>query len=428
MKGKSINIKQNKILTKILIVFLLMFLVFIFSKTEVKAAEVIGDFYELDNEYVTRVLPETTYLDLKNNFEDDNIKVKKDGVEISQSEYVGSGMTLEVNNNIYTLSVIGDLDGNGKLTITDLIKLRLSLSGITKIEEKYKKSADINNSNSITITDLAQLNLCMVRSIDIIAPKSFIPAIETSKDTISVTGKTSDSNNSTIEYYFKLDNGEWVQNTEKQNGSYTFTNVNLDNRHTIRMKVKDSEGNQKKTSEIIVKHEKAIEIIPSVTGWTNKDIIVAVQFNSNVDNTKNMISLDGGNTFAQYVRPQVIRNNTTIVAQILNDKDEKLEEERLEIKNIDKLEPKGFTPTITRTGNTISISATTGDADATENYGMSGIKEYEYILKQDNWQWKVTKTSNTQTFNNLRTSENYTVEVVAIDNAGNRRSIEIENN
>lgn len=410
--------------TRLLIICIFALFSLLFLKSEVNAAEKYGEFYEINGIHVTRVLPETTYSDLKNNLENNNIIVKNNGNEILENDYVGSGMTLETQNGTYTVSVVGDLDGNGLITITDLSKLRLFVSGLNTLSDTYRLSADINNDGNITITDLTQINLIVVKIKDIYAPDSFVPKTVTSKNTVTVVGETTDENSGNIEYYFKIDNGNWVQNSNVNSGYYTFNNIDLSSQHTVRMKVIDGEGNAKKTAEILVKnHESAIEILQNPITWTNEDVMVFVEYNSNLKNVKKMISIDGGNTYTEYLRPQTVSNNTTVVAQIRNQSGEIIEEQRKNITNIDKLEPKEFTPTITTQGQTITINATTQDADATSLNGKSGLKVYEYILKQDYWEWKITTSASSYTFSNLRPSETYKVEVAAVDNAGNRRVI-----
>lgn len=142
------------------------------------AVENYGELYELDNGYVTRILPQTTVMDFSNNLEIDEEEIKiidKNGNEKNNDELIGTGMKLVRGTSTYILSVIGDLDGNGKITADDLTNMRLGLTNISKLENEYEKSSDINGDGKITITDLTQLNFVIAGLKDIIAPDSFIP-------------------------------------------------------------------------------------------------------------------------------------------------------------------------------------------------------------------------------------------------------------
>ncbi len=52
----------------------------------------------------------------------------------------------------------GDLNSNGAVTITDLVKLSRYLAGLETVDEKGKVAADVNNSGTVTVTDLVQLS------------------------------------------------------------------------------------------------------------------------------------------------------------------------------------------------------------------------------------------------------------------------------
>ena len=417
--------KTNGIVKLIIAVLILVLAMF---SSKVEAAEKYDEFYELDGNYITRILPQTSVRDLKNNLDSESIVVKTaNGEALDDDKFVGSGMTLEINGNNYTASVVGDLDGNGIITITDFIKLRHYMTNIITLEDWYVKAGDINNDGNISITDLSQLNLAVVRIKDIIAPETFIPETSFTKNTLTVSGETVDSNSGVAEYFFKIDNGNWVQNTSKTNGKYTFENIDFTQQHTVKMKVKDNAGNEKKTQTIVVnKQNKAIEIIPSTTEWTNEDITVVVEYDSNIDNTEKLISTDGGQTFTKYTGPVTVSKNTRIVAQIKRNY-AVIEETSYDVTNIDKLDPKEFTPAIQYGKNSIQVDATTEDADATSEYGKSGMKEYEYVLKMGFWKWAINLQDNTYTFGALESKMNYDLEITAIDNAGNKRSYEEKN-
>lgn len=251
---KSTKLKNR--LALIGIIFALLLLSFLFTKNEVKAIKLNEEFYKLEDGYITRILPETTVGDLKNNLEIDgfaNVEVTNQaGNIVDENEYVGSAMTLKVGEESYKLSVIGDLDGNGLLTITDLVKLKLHQVKLKLLEDKYIKSADLNDSGSISITDLVHIKLSVVKIKDLIAPKGFNATVSKLTNAITISGETTDNRIGAIEYYFKINDGDWIQNPDKTKSSYTFENLSATDAYRLRMKAKDSAGNQVKTKEIIV--------------------------------------------------------------------------------------------------------------------------------------------------------------------------------
>lgn len=54
-------------------------------------------------------------------------------------------------------ALIGDLNGDGKLTVADVVKLRSIIMGDTELTDELKTLADINKDNTITVTDIVKL-------------------------------------------------------------------------------------------------------------------------------------------------------------------------------------------------------------------------------------------------------------------------------
>ncbi len=240
--------KEFKKLAIIGIMFSILLVLIIGFSSKVQAVENMGEFYQKDGNYITGILPYTTVEDLRNNLEMDgnpNFVVKdKNGNIIDDKRYVGSGMKLELDGESYTLVVTMDYSqGDGMVDISDAQKIRTLITGITNPTEKYERN--------VTAATWLDVKFVIVDVKDIIAPKSFTPKIvQKANNSITISGETTDNSKGTIEYYFKIDDGEWVSNTDKTKNSYTFQGVDLEVEHTFRMKVSDASGNQKKTGKI----------------------------------------------------------------------------------------------------------------------------------------------------------------------------------
>ena len=72
------------------------------------------------------------------------------------SGLVGTGMTAVSNSATVTIVVTGDVSGDGKITITDVVKLQKSVVGSGSLSGTYAKAADINGDGKVTITDVVQ--------------------------------------------------------------------------------------------------------------------------------------------------------------------------------------------------------------------------------------------------------------------------------
>ena len=72
------------------------------------------------------------------------------------SGLVGTGMTAVSSGGSVTIVVTGDVSGDGKITITDVVKLQKSVVGSASLTGAYAKAGDISGDGKITITDVVQ--------------------------------------------------------------------------------------------------------------------------------------------------------------------------------------------------------------------------------------------------------------------------------
>lgn len=108
-----------------------------------------------------------TQIQLINDTYKENIKVTNNSSTVVPDSMIGTGMTFEIqgsDGNIITkkTSVIGDLDGNGKISVTDLSRLNQFVVGSITIENEFYKAADLDKSDKVSITDLSKLNQVIV--------------------------------------------------------------------------------------------------------------------------------------------------------------------------------------------------------------------------------------------------------------------------
>ncbi len=75
---------------------------------------------------------------------------------VSSTTTISTGMTAVVNNKSYTLVVKGDVNGDGRITITDVVALQSHVVGKQTLTGAYKEAADLNGDTNITITDVVK--------------------------------------------------------------------------------------------------------------------------------------------------------------------------------------------------------------------------------------------------------------------------------
>lgn len=127
--------------------------------------------YEADDQYFTNVVDKTTVADFKKNIKTNgSVTVFNTNGEIQADNiFIGNDMSVKIFDDsgsiLLKFIVRGDIDGNGKITITDATAINEYLLETITLRDERKTAADIDNSGSISITDLSTINQYIVGSI-----------------------------------------------------------------------------------------------------------------------------------------------------------------------------------------------------------------------------------------------------------------------
>ncbi len=98
---------------------------------------------------------------LKSKFENNITITKKDGSKI-EGGVIGTGYKVTIGNDTFTISKLGDANGDGNISITDSYIVKLVMNGKYSLEdEAYNNAADVNGDGKISITDSYIIKLRM---------------------------------------------------------------------------------------------------------------------------------------------------------------------------------------------------------------------------------------------------------------------------
>ena len=78
------------------------------------------------------------------------------GGSVVSSGRLATGMVVKSGSNEYTISVKGDPSGDGKISVTDVVKLQSHLLNKSNLSGAYLEAADFNGDGKVTITDLVK--------------------------------------------------------------------------------------------------------------------------------------------------------------------------------------------------------------------------------------------------------------------------------
>ena len=127
-------------------------------------AQITSEEYVIDQEFISRISLNTTVNEFKENVEcNREIVIKdKDGNILEGDDVIATGMTLTADTLQFKLVVIGDINEDGCISVTDIAQLKLHYIEQEILTGMNLMASDINGDGEITISDLAELKLIFI--------------------------------------------------------------------------------------------------------------------------------------------------------------------------------------------------------------------------------------------------------------------------
>ena len=124
-----------------------------------------SDKYNIDSKrgYITRISAGTNVSDFTKSFSNGSVKVMKDGKEVTDATMTNN-MLIAIYDSKgahvtdYYAIITGDVNNDGKITITDLVQINNHLLQTSTLKSTSFSAADINGDGKVNITDLVQIN------------------------------------------------------------------------------------------------------------------------------------------------------------------------------------------------------------------------------------------------------------------------------
>lgn len=90
-----------------------------------------------------------------------NVIITNDNKELNNNSLITTGTKITIKTAMeeksFTMIVNGDLSGDGKITILDLLQIQKYLLGDKKLSTEALIAADTSNDGKVTILDLLQV-------------------------------------------------------------------------------------------------------------------------------------------------------------------------------------------------------------------------------------------------------------------------------
>ena len=124
------------------------------KEEEPEDSEPSKPFEIVEDEKLVDLAPGGKVSNIKNTYKDAKIKDSSGKEVTSTSATLATGYTVTINGKEYDIVVLGDVNGNGDITSSDLLGIVNHLNGNKPLKDAYKKACDANRSDTISSSDL----------------------------------------------------------------------------------------------------------------------------------------------------------------------------------------------------------------------------------------------------------------------------------
>ena len=114
--------------------------------------------YEIDENLINRISPNTNLETFKENISTEvgYVVENMEGIELESTDVIGTGYKLITETDKqYILIVTGDLNSDGRITLTDMSILRKHYLQVESLQDEYLKAADMDDNDKISLNDIS---------------------------------------------------------------------------------------------------------------------------------------------------------------------------------------------------------------------------------------------------------------------------------
>ena len=109
--------------------------------------------------------PKTTVESIKEKYTETTIEVKNEKGEIITTGNVGTGHTIKIDDETYTIVKHGDVNGDGEVDIIDMALIKRDINNTQKLQDLYKQAGNLSaDTQEIDIIDMALIKRHIVGS------------------------------------------------------------------------------------------------------------------------------------------------------------------------------------------------------------------------------------------------------------------------
>ena len=125
--------------------------------------EITSDDYVVGDEHIGKIEIGSTVAEVISGIhQKDYINIYKDGVKLDGNVIIGTGMVIKLEDNgveydSVVVVVTGDVNGDGNVSLTDMLLMKADLLQKSELTGAYENAADVNASGDFGLTDFIKM-------------------------------------------------------------------------------------------------------------------------------------------------------------------------------------------------------------------------------------------------------------------------------
>ena len=143
------------------------------GEQEFDEIDISSDTYEIENENISKIQPETTVKEFKDKLQTNAAEINiynKENEPLEDDDIIGTGMKLELKSGdktqTFTLIVKGDVNGDGKADMLDITTINQYRLNKASLEEIYLKAGDVTEDGKVDLYDILKINMYRLHKIN----------------------------------------------------------------------------------------------------------------------------------------------------------------------------------------------------------------------------------------------------------------------
>ena len=131
--------------------------------SKLKHNDITSEIYAVKDNLISGISVKTTVKELKESVNETGyVRVVKDGKVVADNTALATGMKIQLMNGTevvkeVTVVVTGDTNGDGNISVTDMISVKAHILEKSTLTDAYGKAGDTNGDGKISITDFIQI-------------------------------------------------------------------------------------------------------------------------------------------------------------------------------------------------------------------------------------------------------------------------------